>query len=83
MKSKASLILCVIFEIVWMILIILSIFLRPLRTFAQLLTIFAVPLYLPVRKCPYCGRHGLHPRLWEKNAGYCRRCGRLVEYSDQ
>lgn len=35
-----------------------------------------------VPRCPFCKKRGLHPKLSNPNAGYCRRCGKLVEYSE-
>lgn len=39
-------------------------------------------LFLTTNRCPYCGEHfrGFH---WSKpSAGYCRKCGKLMEYDD-
>ena len=31
---------------------------------------------------PLLQKRGLHPKLSNPNAGYCRHCGKLVEYSE-
>lgn len=39
-------------------------------------------LFLTTNRCPYCGQHfeGIY---WSKpSAGYCRKCGNLIEYDD-
>lgn len=48
--------------------------------------IFFVPaavLMIRTNRCPYCGEEfrGLY---WDKsNAGYCRKCGQLIEFDDR
>ena len=39
-------------------------------------------LFLTTNRCPYCGQH--FPEFyWSKpSAGYCRKCGNLMEYDD-
>ena len=39
-------------------------------------------LMLIANRCPYCG-NGFHGGEWAKpHAGYCNKCGKLMEYDD-
>ena len=33
-------------------------------------------------RCPHCGRRGLRFNPFGKDAGYCSRCGKRVEFED-
>lgn len=39
-------------------------------------------LFLTTNRCPYCGEHFRGFRWSEPSAGYCRKCGKLMEYDD-
>lgn len=39
-------------------------------------------IMLRINRCPYCGE-GFRGLYWEKRtAGYCRKCGKLIEFDD-
>lgn len=46
-----------------------------------ILAAVSVAAHAEASRCPFCRKHKLHPKLSNPNAGYCRHCGRLVEYS--
>lgn len=49
---------------------------------ASVLFLIGCGFYLDATRCPHCKRYvfiGLHP--FSKDAGYCPKCGKLVEYS--
>jgi len=55
----------------------------------QVIMLIAVPLFIAsiilmfsTNRCPHCGEffRGLY---WSKsNAGYCRKCGKIIEFDD-
>ena len=53
-----------------------------LMLFSILLLIASIIIMLSANRCPYCGEYfrGLY---WSKaNAGYCRKCGKIIEFDD-
>lgn len=48
---------------------------------AVMLAAGAIAGYYAAR-CPFCRQRGVHPKLSAPNAGYCRHCGRQIEYGE-
>ena len=46
-------------------------------TLSFIVTLTLSLLYI---RCPHCGRRSLKVNPFAKNAGYCSRCGKLVEF---
>jgi len=79
-KNRTAFVLMAAF----MVLVLLGYLLQNgvLMSISLPLLIAATVLMLSANRCPYCGEvfRGLY---WSKpNAGYCRKCGKMLEFDD-
>ncbi len=79
-KHKTGFILVFIFPI--LVLVSNAIKSGLLLLFSLLILLIAGILMFRTNRCPYCGEF-FRGCYWEKaNAGFCRRCGKLIEFDD-
>ena len=84
-KAKAA------FALIWIAVALCVIGIIPARGNVNVLFLLAAlvfTFYIAYRmdqvcKCPHCGTHfrGLDPS--KPNAGYCRKCGKLMEFDEE
>ena len=79
-RSRIAIISMVLF-IVFLIIGSIS-FNDYLMTASILFLIVWLILFLSTNRCPHCDEH-FRGMYWSKSsAGYCRKCGKLMEYDD-
>lgn len=47
--------------------------------FLVMVVLFIV-LVIPAKRCPNCGAFSSGIAPWQKELGYCRKCGKKIEY---
>ena len=50
---------------------------------ALILIFIAAYIWDKTNRCPHCGTHFRGSFAAEPNAGYCRKCGKLMEYDEE
>ena len=79
-KNRVTLIL--VFSFTFLLLVGYVLSNRVIMLISVPLFIASVILMFSTNRCPYCGEYfrGLY---WSKpNAGYCSKCGKLIEFDD-